>query len=90
MKHKKVVDPLNLMSLSILYGIKHVVPEDIHNTPTEGFFCLTTTLTPLTPPPIPLDSPVLFLILLKKVWHLRPLTQRKLFHWNHTKYKKSS
>lgn len=53
MKHKKVVDPLNLMSLSILYGIKHVVPEDIHNTPTEGFFCLTTTLTPLTPPPNP-------------------------------------
>lgn len=38
MKHKKVVDPLNLMSLSTLYGIKHVVPEDIHNPPTEGFF----------------------------------------------------
>ena len=40
MKHRKVIHSLTLTSLSIVYDRKHVVPEDIHNPPTEleGFF----------------------------------------------------
>ena len=40
MKHRKVIHSLTLTSLSIVYERKHVVPEDIHNPPTEleGFF----------------------------------------------------
>lgn len=37
MKYKKVVDLLNFMFLSIFYGIKYVVLEDIYNFFIEGY-----------------------------------------------------